>query len=217
MQKLSAVAVAVIATLFVSASANAQEMRNFDNSWFWGFKSGINTFSAPGHGNTSTVDLGVDWLITRNKGGLYVSGNQSVFKRDVDVFDPASTTGQRTVQVSDLRRLSFAALAFPKHFGGITPYGGIGYMIAVMGDARIYVDTTSGNPPPNNAFLDKVDQARSRGAVFGMGGVQIQTKRAAIFAQETMLPSNGQFLFPSVLSFFEFGVRYNFGSSIDQQ
>jgi hypothetical protein len=217
MQKLSAVAVAVIATLFVSASANAQEMRNFDNSWFWGFKSGINTFSAPGHGNTSTVDLDVDWLITRNKGGLYVSGNQSIFKRDVDVFDPASTSGQRTVQVSDLRRLSFAALAFPKHFGGITPYGGIGYMIAVMGDARIYVDTTSGNPPPNNAFLDKVDQARSRGAVFGMGGVQIQTKRAAIFAQETMLPSNGQFLFPSVLSFFEFGVRYNFGSSIDRE
>ncbi|MEA2705750.1 MAG: hypothetical protein QOH22_538, partial [Gemmatimonadaceae bacterium] len=191
--------------------------RNFDNSWFWGFKSGINTFSAPGHGNTSTVDLGIDWLITRSKGGLYVSGNQSIFKRDVDVFDPASSTGQRKVQVSDLRRISFAALAFPKHFGGVTPYGGIGYTIAVLGDARVYVDTLAGNPPPNNAFFDRVDQSRSRGAVFGMGGVQIQTKRAAIFAQETMLPSNGQFMFPSVLSFFEFGVRYNFGSSIDRE
>ena len=217
MQKLSAVAVAVVATLVVSASANAQEMRNFDNSWFWGFKSGVNTFSAPGHGNTSTVDLGIDWLITRTKGGLYVSGNQSIFKRDVDVFDPASSTGQRTVQVSDLRRISFAALAFPKHFGGITPYAGIGYTIAVLGDARVYVDTTAGNPPPNNAFFDRVDRSRSRGAVFGMGGVQIQTRRAAIFAQETMLPSNGQFIFPSVLSFFEFGVRYNFGSSIDRE
>ena len=217
MQKLKAVAVAVVATLVVSASASAQEMRNFDNSWFWGFKSGINTFSAPGHGNTSTVDLGIDWLITRTQGGLYVSGNQSIFKRDVDVYDPASSTGQRKVQVSDLRRISFAAVAFPKHFGGITPYGGIGYTIAVLGDARVYVDTTSANPSPNVAFLDKVDQLRSRGAVFGMGGVQIQTKRAAIFAQETMLPSNGQFMFPSVLSFFEFGVRYNFGSSIDQQ
>jgi hypothetical protein len=217
MQKLSAVAVAVVATLVVSASANAQEMRNFDNSWFWGFKSGVNTFSAPGHGNTSTVDLGVDWLITRTKGGLYVSGNQSIFKRDVDMVDPASSTGKRKVQVSDLRRISFAALAFPKHFGGITPYGGIGYTIAVLGDARVYVDTLAGNPPPNNAFLDRVDLARSRGAVFGMGGVQIQTRRAAIFAQETMLPSNGQFMFPSVLSFFEFGVRYNFGSSIDRE
>jgi hypothetical protein len=217
MQKLRAVAVAVVAALVVSASASAQEMRNFDNSWFWGFKSGVNTFSAPGHGNTSTVDLGIDWLITRTKGGLYVSGDQSIFKRDVDVFDPASSTGQRTVQVSDLRRISFAAVAFPKHFGGITPYAGVGYTIAVLGDARVRVDTTSGNPLPNNAFLDKVDNARSRGAVFGMGGIQIQTRRAAIFAQETMLPSNGQFLFPSVLSFFEFGVRYNFGSSIDRE
>jgi len=215
MQKLRAAAVAVVATLVVSVSASAQEMRNFDNSWFWGFKSGVNTFSAPGHGNTSTVDLGVDWLITRTKGGLYVSGNQSIFKRDVDVFDPASNNNQRTVQVSDLRRISFAALAFPKHFGGITPYGGIGYTIAVLGDARIYLD--SANTFPNNAFLDKVDQARSRGAVFGMGGVQIQTRRAAIFAQETILPSNAQFLFPSVLSFLEFGVRYNFGSSIDRE
>ena len=215
MQKLRAVAVAVVATLVVSASASAQEMRNFDNSWFWGFKSGVNTFAAPGHGNTSTVDLGVDWLITRTRGGLYVSANQSIFTRNVDMFDPASRTSQRTVQVKDLRRISFAALAFPKHFGGITPYAGVGYTIAVLGDARVFVD--SANTFPNNAFLDKVDAARSRGAVFGIGGIQIQTKRAAIFAQETMLPSNAQFMFPSVLSFFEFGVRYNFGSSIDRE
>ena len=215
MQKLKAVAVAVVATLVVSASASAQEMRNFDNSWFWGFKSGINTFSAPGHGNTSTVDLGVDWLITRTKGGLYASGNQSVFSRDVDVIDPASNTGQRTVRVNDLRRITFAAVAFPKHFGGITPYAGIGYTIAVLGDVRVFVDST--NTFPNNAFLDKIESQRSRGAVMGMAGIQIQTKRAAIFAQETMLPSNSNFLFPSVLSFFEFGVRYNFGSSIDRE
>jgi len=215
MQKLRAVAVAAVATIVVSASANAQEVRNFDNSWFWGFKSGINTFSVPGHGNTSTVDLGVDWVITRTKGGLYVSANQSVFKRDVEVFDASSTTGQRTVQATDMRRISFAALAFPKHFGGITPYGGLGYTIAVLGDARVVVDTAN-NSFPSNAFLDAVDQARSRSSVLAMAGVQIQTRRAAIFAQETMLPSNSTFLFSSVLSFFEFGVRWNFGSSIDR-
>lgn len=215
MQKLRAVAVALVATLVVSASASAQQMRNFDNSWFWGFKSGINTFSAPGHGNTSTVDLGIDWLITRTKGGLYVSGNQSIFQRNVDVLDPASNTGQRAVQVNDLRRITFAGLVFPTHFGGITPYGGIGYTIAVLGDARVFVD--SANTLPGNAFLDKVELLRSRGSVLGMAGVQIQTRRAAIFAQETMLPSNANFLFSSVLSFFEFGVRYNFGSSIDRE
>ena len=215
MQKLRAVAVAVIAASVVSASAHAQEHRNFDDSWFWGAKAGINTFSAPGHGNTSTANLGIDWLITRTNGGLYISADQSIFERDVEVFDAASTTNQeRTVRVNDLRRVTIAALAFPKHFGGITPYGGVGYMIAVLGDARVFVDNT--NTYPTNSFFDKVDGMRSKGAILGMAGVQIQTRRAAIFAQETLLPSNSTFLFPSVMSFFEFGVRYNFGSSIDR-
>jgi hypothetical protein len=214
MQKLRAVTVALVATFVVSASASAQVRRNFDNSWFWGFKSGVNTFSTNRDGNTSTVDLGIDWLITRTKGGLYVSGNQSVFERDVDVFDQASNTGTRRVRVNDLRRITFAGLAFPKHFGGITPYAGVGYTIAVLGDARIFLDST--NTFPNNAFIDRVESLRSRSSVLGMAGIQIQTRRAVIFAQETLLPSTPNFLFTSVLSFFEFGVRYNFGSAIDR-
>ena len=214
MEKHRAVVVALVATLVVSARANAQEMRNFDNSWFWGFKSGVNSFSVPGHGNTSTVDFGVDWLITRQKGGLYVSGNQSVFERDLEFIDPTSNSGQRTVRVNDLRRITLAGVVFPKHFGGITPYGGVGYMIAVLGDARIFVD--SANTFPSNAFFDEVDRERSRSAVVGLAGIQIQTSRAAIFAQETIVPSNQTFLFRSVMSFFEFGVRWNFGSSIDR-
>jgi hypothetical protein len=214
MQKLRAVAVAVMATLVVTASAGAQQRRNFDNSWFWGFKTGINTFSSPGRGNISTVDLGVDWLITRTKGGLYVSGNQSIFERDITMFD-AGAGVDRTVRVNDLRRITVAGVAFPKHFGGITPYAGLGFTLAVLGDARVFVDSASSFP--SNAFLDEVDQARSRAAALGMAGVQIQTMRFAIFAQETLVPSNPSFLFPSVLSFFEFGLRWNFGSSIDRE
>jgi hypothetical protein len=200
--------------MVVAGSAGAQGNRSFDDSWFWGFKTGVNSFSVPGHGNTSTVDLGIDWVITRTKGGLYVSGNQSVFEKDLEFLDPSSNTGQRTVRVNDMRRITFAALAFPKHFGGITPYAGVGYMIAVLGDARIFVDSV--NTFPTNAFLDEIERERSRGAVLGMAGVQIRTKRMAIFAQETLLPSNSSFLFRSVLSFLEFGVRWNFGSSIDR-
>lgn len=214
MQKLRAVVVALVAALVVSASANAQGMRNFDNSWFWGFKSGINTFSVPGSGNTSTVDLGIDWVITRTKGGLYVSGNQSVFERDLQIADGGSTTGQRTVRVNDLRRISLGALVFPRHFGGITPYAGLGYTLAVLGDARVFVD--SANTFPSNAFLDQVESMRSRSAVMAIGGLQIQLRRVAVFAQEIVLPSNSRFLFPSVLNFLEFGVRLNFGSSIDR-
>ena len=214
MQKHRAVVVALVATLVVSASAHAQGMRDFDNSWFWGFKSGVNTFSVPGHGNTSTVDFGVDWVITRTKGGLYVSGNQSIFQRDLEFFDQSSNSGQRTVRVNDMRRITLAGLAFPKHFGGITPYAGLGYTITVLGDARVFVD--SANTFPSNAFLDEVERERSRGAVVAIGGVQIQARKLAIFAQETIVPGNSSFLFSSVLNFFEFGVRLNFGSSIDR-
>ena len=214
MQKLRTTLVALVATVVVSGSARAQENRNFDNSWFWGFKSGINSFSVPGHGTTSTIDFGVDWVITRSKGGLYVSGNQSVFQRDLEFLDPSSNTGQRTVRVNDMRRITLAGLAFPKHFGGITPYAGLGYTITVLGDARIFVD--SANTFPSNAFFDEVDQERSRSAVVGIGGVQIQASRFAIFAQETIVPSNNTFLFRSVLNFFEFGIRLNLGSSIDR-
>ncbi|MGI8400268.1 MAG: hypothetical protein ACR2NS_01515 [Gemmatimonadaceae bacterium] len=215
MQKLRSVVVGLVGAVVVSASAQAQAVRNFDDSWFWGAKAGINTFSAAGHGNGTAPNIGIDWLITRSKGGLYVSGDQSIFSHDVDVSDPAATTGTRTVRVDDMRRLSFAAMAFPKHFGGITPYAGVGYMIAVLGNARIRLDSL--NAYPGNAFIDDVNNSRSRGAVLGMLGVQMQTRRAAIFAQETMLPANSRFLLNSVLSFFEFGVRYNFGSSIDRE
>jgi hypothetical protein len=215
MQKLKAIAVAMTAMFVVSASANAQGMRNFDNSWFWGFKSGINSFAVPGHGNTSTVDLGIDWLITRTKGGLYVSANQSIFQRDLEFLDPTSSSGQRTVRVNDMRRITLAGLAFPRHFGGITPYAGLGFTITVLGDARVFVD--SANTFPTNSFLDEVERERSRSSAVLMGGVQIQTKRAAVFAQETLIPSNNSFLFRSVLNFLEFGIRINFGSSIDQE
>ena len=214
MEKFRAVGVALIATLVVSASANAQEMRNFDNSWFWGFKTGVNTFAVPGHGNTSTADFGIDWLITRSKGGLYISGNQSIFERDLLVADPASTTGTRTVRVNDMRRITAAAMVFPKHIGGVTPYFGVGYEIAVLGDARVFVD--SANTFPTNAFLDQVESMRSRAAITGIAGVQIQASRFAIFAQESLMPASANFLFSSVLNFFEFGIRLNFGSSIDR-
>jgi hypothetical protein len=215
MQKLRAIAVAMTAMIVVSASAKAQGMRNFDNSWFWGFKSGINSFAVPGHGNTSTVDLGIDWLITRTKGGLYVSANQSIFQRDLEFLDATSSSGQRTVRVNDMRRITLAGLAFPRHFGGITPYAGLGFTITVLGDARVFVD--SANTFPTNSFLDEIERERSRSSAVLMGGVQIQTKRAAVFAQETLIPSNNTFLFRSVLNFLEFGIRINFGSSIDQE
>ena len=88
-----------------------------------------------------------------------------------------SISGQRTVRVNDLRRLTFAGVAFPKRFGGIIPYGGIGYMIAVAGDARVVLDSING--APTNAFIDDVDQLRSRGSVLSARSTSACTTSAA--------------------------------------
>jgi hypothetical protein len=215
MEKHKTVALALIATIVGSASAHAQANRDFDNSWFWGFKTGINTFAVPGHGTTATPDFGLDWVITRTYGGLYVSANQSIFEKDLQFLDPTSNSGQRTVRVNDMRRISVGAMAFPHHFGAITPYAGLGYAITVLGNARVFVD--SANTFPSNAFLDEVENERSRASLLAMGGIQMQSKRLALFGQYTILPSESTFLFRSVLSFIEFGVRLNFGSSIDRE
>ncbi len=214
MEKYKAVALALVATVVGSASAHAQANKDFDNSWFWGFKTGINTFAVPGHGSTATPDFGIDWVITRTHGGLYASANQSIFEKDLEFFDASSTTGQRTVRVNDMRRISVCALVFPHHFCGITPYAGLGYAITVLGNARVFVDSV--NTFPSNALLDEVENERSRASILALGGVQLQSKKFALFGQYTILPSESTFLFRSVLSFIEFGVRLNFGSSIDR-
>lgn len=55
-----------------SSAQNAQQGRYFDDSWFWGLKGGVSTFT-PTLGKSETAPtFGGDWLITRSRGGLYV-------------------------------------------------------------------------------------------------------------------------------------------------
>ena len=64
------------------AISSAQAGRQFKNSWFWGIKGGG---LYPRRQRTSTIakrrSSGIDWLITRTHGGLYVSGGQSFFNQ----------------------------------------------------------------------------------------------------------------------------------------
>ena len=67
----------------------------------------------------------------------------------------------------------------------------------------------------SQSFNDATEKQRSRASLLVMAGAQLQKNRTAFFVQETVLPSGGDFLIRSALSFLEFGVRYNFGSSIE--
>ena len=202
----------LVFTTALGTTANAQASRYFDDSWFWGVKSGVATFSPTLGGNETAATYGAEWLITRTHGGLYVSFDQANVSTTSAVLDANTSDGVRPVAVNKLRRVGFAALAFPKRFGMVRPYAGLGLSIDVVGSAAPIAGGSNDNV--DDAVFQRVDEQRSQAAVLGMAGVQVQFDRLAIFGQASVQPGQSTFLLGNhALGFFEGGVRYNFGSS----
>lgn len=201
------------AALFTAVDVSAQTRGNFENSWFWGAKAGISTLSTNVGGTSSVPTWGIDWLITRKQGGLYVSADQSFFGKTVVVEDANASSGTREVKLNDMRRVDFAGVVFPRSFGPVRPYAGVGAAISIIGSATAQLDSLGG--APSNSFTDATEKQRSRASLLVMAGVQAQRKNTAFFLQDTVLPGGGDFLIRSTMNFLELGVRYNFGSSIE--
>jgi hypothetical protein len=202
----------LVFTTALGTTANAQASRYFDDSWFWGVKTGVATFSPTLGGNETAPTYGAEWLITRTHGGLYVSFDQANVSTTSAVLDANTSDGVRPVAVSKLRRIGFAALAFPKRFGMVRPYAGLGLSVAVVGSAAPIAGASGDSV--DDAVFQRIDDRRSQAAMLGMAGVQVQFDRLAIFGQASVIPGQSTFLLGNhALGFFEGGVRYNFGSS----
>ncbi|MBA3343570.1 MAG: hypothetical protein H0T48_17270 [Gemmatimonadaceae bacterium] len=66
----------------------------------------------------------------------------------------------------------------------------------------------------DDAVFERVDERRSQASFLGMGGVQAQFQKLAVFVQESIVPSSSRFLLnDQPLGFFEAGIRYNFSGS----
>ena len=199
----------LLSAALIPAGATAQRTRDFEDSWFWGVKAGVSTFS-PTFGKSETAaTYGAEWLITRTHGALYVSVDETNMSSLSAVFDPSADGGFRPVQVDKLRRVGFAALAFPKRFGRFRPYAGLGVTVNVVGSADPLV--SSEDDELDDVVFERIDERRSQAAFMGMGGVQAQFNKAAFFIQATVAPASSKFLLSdSSLGFFEAGIRYNF-------
>ncbi len=202
----------LVCTASLSATASAQQTRYFDDSWFWGVKSGVATFSPTLGGNETAATYGGEWLITRSRGGLYVSFDQANVSTVSAVIDANTSDGFRPVTVNKLRRIGFAALAFPKRFGRFRPYAGLGLSVDVVGSASPQLSEKENGV--DAAVSQRIEDNRSQAGVLGMAGVQMQFERLAIFGQASMVSAQSSFLLGNnALGFFEGGIRYNFGSS----
>lgn len=201
----------VLTAALVPAIASAQRVRDFEDSWFWGVKGGAATYS-PVYGDYKAAAMfGAEWLITRTHGALYVSAEQANLDATSFVFDPTAEGSARAVKVERLRRVGFAALAFPKRFGRFRPYAGLGLTINLIGDAYPYLAENEADV--DDAVYDRIDDRKSEAAFLGMLGGQAQFGRAAVFAQASVNPAQKRFLLDETLGFFEAGIRYNFGGA----
>ncbi|MEJ7761100.1 MAG: hypothetical protein WKF55_16075 [Gemmatimonadaceae bacterium] len=178
-----------------SLAQNAQQGRYFDDSWFWGLKGGVSTFT-PTLGKSETAP----------------TSDQINLNAMSAVFDPSAENSSRTVEVRDLRRIGVAALAFPKRFGRVRPYAGIGVSLNGVSEANPLL--AADEDAIDDAVYERTDERRSQAGFLGMAGVQAQFQRLAVFGQASVVPGGSRFLLNDrPLGFFEAGVRYNFSGS----
>ena len=222
MRAIRALAIAAFLALDVSA-ATAQSTRGFKDSWFWGLKGGGMFYQVQsdteGDGSLGAMG-GIDWLITRTRGGLYASFDYVYFKNQFvlvnDSISPLDTV-PRQVFLSGMRRYSLAGMVFPFQTHWIQPYAGAG--IAFNQIAKAEPVGTFRNGTQAQLVQATISQFRTAAAPLLIVGTQLRLLHTSAFGQATATPAQDNFFLFTGNNWrvsFEGGLRYNFGSSIDR-
>ena len=222
MRTIRALTAAVAVTAALPTIAAAQHGRQFKDAWFWGVKGGGLTLADTNSSYQAKPLAGFDWLITRTRGGLYISASQSFFTEQTFTLRDPSTgadSGLRVVDMKNLRKVDFAFMAFPGpqhvlfHW-----YAGLGLTLGQVASAT---------PQPPFSTVDQLTAAeqdiqdRKVGvSPFLILGGQYRFRPISVFAQGTANPVNKAFLLYNGKPWnftLEAGIRYNVGTSIDRQ
>ncbi len=185
----------------------AQEGRLFKDSWFFGAKAGNMTYWTTTTSHGQAPFLGGETLITRSRGGLYLSLDQAYFDATTRLTDE---TGSYLLDIKDNRRLTAAAMIFPKAYGWIRPYAGLGF-------AFNFIQTVKPRTAIGASTAQLIDEQKTRAAPIVMLGAQLQLLRFSVFGQGSYMPAQADFLLNNNETYFlEAGIRYNIGSSIEK-
>lgn len=199
----------------------AQQGRAFQDAWFWGVKGGGMSYSTVLETNRQAPMAGVDWVITRTRGGVYVSYDQAFFDRETAVYDEDPFTGEpvgRPVSIKNMRRVTVMGIGFPFKSKTIRPYFGLGMALNHIASAQ-----AQGTYESNEQAILVEEQISSQKASFAptmMVGTQWQVAGVHLFAQGLATSAHRNFFLNDGDGGFgfsyELGVRYNIGRSIDR-
>jgi hypothetical protein len=226
MRSMKTFAAAALLVVSAMTTAEGQAARPFRDSWFWGLQTGAVGYTYPdlNDPNLTTVSsfaptIGLDWLITRHKGGLYVAVSQAFLStRGLIVNGPTSAdSGFRTVEVKNLRRFELAAMAFPGDYLRLHPYVGAGFAFQYIGSA--VPDGPYTQQRQVDYAVSAVNEVKAAIGPAFIGGAQYRLKRLSAFGQFTVSTVARDFLLANgkTVSFAtQIGVRYNIGTSIER-
>ena len=219
MKAIRSLAVAGALLSFASAASLAQSARPFQNSWFWGLKGGGTFVSSPSSSSVTSGMAGVDWLITRNRGGLYASFDQSFLSQSATLADSVAPTDTPSkVTIKNLRRLTIALMGYPGDWARFHPYVGLGVVYNQVGEVKHM--GTFGSSDQSDAYTQIVSAYKSVFTPAAIVGAQWDVRNVGLFAQAMAWQGNQQFFLSSpsrgANASIEIGIRYNFGSSIEK-
>lgn len=219
MRPISRLGCALMLTAFHSTIAAAQQANvPFENSWYWGAGAGRLSFPSYYHRLTTPM-YGFDWLITRNRWALDVFAAESRFTDITRIADP-NPSGFRDVKFENMRRAGFQGLVFlPTPRPWFRPYAGFGFSFNFITKAA-----PNGGGFTNVAQLDsaqtRINDARTLAKATYAVGVMAPWRRFAPYAQYTLMPTKGSSGWlingEGVSSFWEVGLRYNFGNAVEK-
>ncbi|MBW7933210.1 MAG: hypothetical protein H3C62_06250 [Gemmatimonadaceae bacterium] len=206
-----------LAALLPAAAAAQQASAPIENSWFWGAGGGRISFPTHFH-RIDAPTINADWLITRQRWALQVYAAQAYFTDSSTVADPNSS-GLRKALITDLRRVGFQGIVFLPNWTWFRPYAGVGYSFNYIKQAEP-IGTFFNNAAARDSAEQRVNSAKSKAKATFSGGFMITWHKFAPYAQYTVMPTKGtgDWLIngDGATSFWEVGLRYNFGSSIER-
>jgi hypothetical protein len=220
MRMIRALTIATAVVMALPNLAAAQVGRQFKDAWFWGIKGGGLTFADSGGKYREAGFAGIDWLITRTHGGLYVSGGEAFLRaRTLSVKDPTSVdSGFRVLDLRDVRKLDVALMGFPGENLKFHPYVGAGFTLNELVDAQPLGVFSNADQVAFTAQI--IQDQKVSFSPFFIAGAQWRLSSISIFGQGSVNPAEKNFILYNGRPFnftFELGMRYNVGSSIDRQ
>jgi hypothetical protein len=214
-----AAAVALVAAL--PRIGTAQLGSSFKDAWFWGVKAGGMDFNSATTSHKQAPMGGIEWLITRSRGGLYVSYSEAFFTDQAAILtnvDPTDTI-PRVINLKNMRRLDVSAMVFPGMGLWAHPYAGIGFSIKQISSAEP-ADMNFSSADQYAATQAYITELRTGASPYFIIGSQFRMPGFSVFFQGTASPAQkNMFLFNGKAFHltYEAGLRYNVGSSIDKE